>query len=367
MKAILPYDYNYSKLDTEYRYLFGIDTRLDPDAEWKYNGEGIDYYGKPIKIYKANIEKNREENCIALFSKVELRIFENKTKQFSFSGCDLSEKNLQKVFQIIERYYINNPRIDSNYSYNINRRYWHNPGLSNYKGIPLVSGAEFHDFTKLNGKEIVIMIRIPGDNNPEILSSEKINQVLIFDTETSGLHPTFNSILQLSYQIVEFKTWRVIKSVNHFFQWPEDESRVDWEAIYVNNLTYKFLQSQKLSDQKVALQEFFQDLSECQLAIAHNADFDQLFIDSAKKEFKVKTKVKWPFLIDTMKDTTELCRLSPRKYDEEWKWPKLIELASKLKIESSDISLHDSRYDVELTKRCFIELINNKFYIFRYE
>lgn len=367
MIAILPYDYNNNKLDTEYRFLFGIDTRMNPNSEWEFKGEGIDYYGKPIKIYQANIEKSREENCIALFSKVELRIFENKTKQFSFSGCELSEKNLQRVFQIIERYYIVNPRIDSNYSYNINRKYWHNPGFSNVNGIPLVNGAKFFDFTKLRGKEIEIMIRIPADNCSENINYEKIHRVLIFDTETSGLHPTFNSILQLSYQVVEFKTWRVIKSVNHFFQWPEDESRVDWEAIYVNNLTYKFLQSQKLSDQKVALQEFFLDLSECQLAIAHNAEFDQLFIDCAKKEFNVRTKVKWPFLIDTMKDTTELCRLSPRKYDGEWKWPKLIELASKLKVNSSDISLHDSRCDVELTKRCFIELINCKFYIFRYE
>jgi uncharacterized protein YprB with RNaseH-like and TPR domain len=51
-------------------------------------------------------------------------------------------------------------------------------------------------------------------------------RILIFDTETSGLDPQWNVILQLSYQIVDSDSWSTIKSVNHYFSWPEDKTRV---------------------------------------------------------------------------------------------------------------------------------------------
>lgn len=127
------------------------------------------------------------------------------------------------------------------------------------------------------------------------------------------------------------------------------------------------MQKQQLSNQKDALIEFYQDIACCQLAFAHNVDFDRIFIEKATKEFGVKTKVKWPSSVDTMKDTAELCSLSPRKNNLEWKWPKLEELAYKLKIKYSDLTLHDSRSDVELTKRCLKKLCKNKYYVFRYE
>ena len=47
-------------------------------------------------------------------------------------------------------------------------------------------------------------------------------RVLIFDTETSGLNPQWNVILQLSYQIVDSDSWATIKTVNHYFPWPEN-------------------------------------------------------------------------------------------------------------------------------------------------
>jgi len=41
-----------------------------------------------------------------------------------------------------------------------------------------------------------------------------------------------------------------------------------------------------------------------------------------------------------------------------YKWPRLNELAPKLGIEFDESKLHDSRYDVEITTQCFLELIS---------
>ena len=67
-------------------------------------------------------------------------------------------------------------------------------------------------------------------------------------------------------------------------------------------------------------------------------------------------------IIDTMKTTTNLCQLPAREGRCGYKWPKLIELAECLRIKTDDINLHDSSADVELTKRCFLYLLEKKFY-----
>lgn len=366
MKAITPYDYNIYKLDTEYRYLFGIDARSCPNADWVFKKEDKDSKGGKIDIFKTTIKKDSDENSVSLFPSCELRVYE-KFLSFTFSGCKLSRENMQRLFQIIERYYIDNSRIDPNYSFGINRRYWYEPDLVTIIDMPLVSGGTLFLCTSPKTKKLSVDIRVPKQLEDFVPQHTTIKRILIYDIETSGINPYYNSILQLSYQIVEFKKWRVTKSVNHYFQWPEDKTRVDWEAIEVNNLSWAFLQKQQLSNQKDALIEFYQDLASCQLAVAHNADFDRTFIEQATKEFSVKTKVKWPNCVDTMKDTTELCGLSPRKNNLEWKWPKLEELAYTLKIKCSDLSLHDSQSDVELIKRCLKKLCKDKYYVFRYE
>jgi DNA polymerase III alpha subunit (gram-positive type) len=50
--------------------------------------------------------------------------------------------------------------------------------------------------------------------------------MLILDTETGGLDAYNSDILQLSCQIMDYGTQRTIKSVDKFFPWPEDKSRV---------------------------------------------------------------------------------------------------------------------------------------------
>lgn len=178
-------------------------------------------------------------------------------------------------------------------------------------------------------------------------------RILFFDTETSGLDPQWNVILQLSYQIVDSDSWATLKSVNHYFSWPENKARVTYGAIEVNGLTEEFLAGKKLSDRKNALEEFVKDKDSCELLVAHNLEFDKKFIIASCREEGVKfANSGWSKSYDTMKRTTNFCQI-PKDWGNGYKWPKLTELADCLGVDYSKIALHDSSGDVELTKLCF--------------
>ena len=187
-------------------------------------------------------------------------------------------------------------------------------------------------------------------------------RILVFDTETSGLNPQWNVILQLSYQIVDSDSWAILKTVNHYFAWPEDKSKVTQEAINVNGLTEEFLGRKQLSNRKTALEEFVKDKDSCELLVAHNLEFDKKFIIASCREEGVKyANSGWSKSYDTMKRTTSFCQI-PKAWGNGYKWPKLTELADCLRIDYSSIPLHDSSGDVELTKRCFERIVANGLY-----
>ena len=187
-------------------------------------------------------------------------------------------------------------------------------------------------------------------------------RILIFDTETSGLDPQWNVILQLSYQIVDSDSWATIKTVNHYFAWPENKARVTQEAINVNGLTEEILAAKQLSNRKTALEEFVADKDSCDLLVAHNLEFDKKFIIAYCREEGVKfANSGWSQSYDTMKRTTNYCHI-PKDWGNGYKWPKLTELAACLGVDYSNISLHDSSGDVELTKTCFEQIVAEGLY-----
>lgn len=186
---------------------------------------------------------------------------------------------------------------------------------------------------------------------------------LFFDTETSGLFEGENTMLSLSYQVIESNGWYKLKERNYYFAWPEDEHRVSPEAIAINGLTKKFLSEQKLFNQKEALNEFISDVKLADLVIAHNFRFDQRFVQSACVEYQIDfDKNQWPDTYDTMQEMTLYCRLK-NDFGSDYKWPKLKELAQILQVDYSDIVFHHSDADVELTQRCFKEIIRLGLYV----
>lgn len=186
-------------------------------------------------------------------------------------------------------------------------------------------------------------------------------KILIFDTETGGLNAYRNDILQLSFQVIDGETFHTLLESNYYFPWPEDKRRVEWGAILVNGLTEEFLATQDVYDRYEVLNFFIDELMDCDLCVAHNGEFDKNFIDATARREGI-SPIEWPPMIDTMKTTTNLCRLPARGGRSGYKWPKLIELAECLRIKTDDINLHDSSADVELTKRCFLYLLEKKYY-----
>lgn len=177
-------------------------------------------------------------------------------------------------------------------------------------------------------------------------------RILFFDTETSGLNPGESEILQLSYIIVDGATWNILKEANFYFDYPEEEWRVSPSAIEVNHLTREFLSKQILTPRHEALTQFFADLQTCQLAVAHNIEFDQNHVEAAASINKILRRT-WPTTYCTMKETTDICKIPFSNGGYGYKWPKLEELAKCLRIKCNKANLHNSLADTCLTLECF--------------
>lgn len=193
-----------------------------------------------------------------------------------------------------------------------------------------------------------------------------MKKIMFLDTETGGKEAPKYDILQLSYQIIEFPSFKLAKSQNFYFK---HERPVSAEAIKVNGLTAEFLAKQVLTPRNLAIREFLIDLAECSLLVGHCLQFDNDFLyytcrrtHYAKRYNKVSKNLQ---TYDTMKETTTLCCLpftAPRDYQKvsQYKYPRLSELADFLNIDRNDLNLHDSNSDVTLTVRCFAKLIDMK-------
>jgi DNA polymerase III alpha subunit (gram-positive type) len=180
-------------------------------------------------------------------------------------------------------------------------------------------------------------------------------KVLIFDTETGGLSPERNDLLQLSYQVVDADEWKVLSVVNHYFEWTSP-NRVEAGALAVNGLTEEFLSTVDCSNRHEALRQFLNDLDECDAVVAHNFAFDRRFLEW-NCDNEGLGYPQWPSRqVDTMKETKNYCQLPPRPGRRDYKYPKLCELAYILDINQDDLKLHDSSADVELSYRCLHKL-----------
>lgn len=190
------------------------------------------------------------------------------------------------------------------------------------------------------------------------LWKEKIaghSKAVVFDTETSGLYSEEYDILSLSWQVIDLKHGCKTEGKRTcYFDWVSDD-RVEEEAIGINGLTRERLAALGTMPRKDGLGLFLAALRDCDLAVAHNAEFDRRFIDATARREGIDIP-EWPSVFDTMKSTTEYCHIGRTRHGD-YKWPRLEELAYKLKIDDSDIDYHTSDADVELTRRCFAKMV----------
>jgi DNA polymerase III alpha subunit (gram-positive type) len=182
----------------------------------------------------------------------------------------------------------------------------------------------------------------------------KVKKIVVFDTETSGLNAGTHVILSISWQVLDNKL-RKISEKTYYFDWPSDERRITDETIYVNGLTKERLAELGTSDKAEALQEFADVITDADLLVAHNGGFDIQFIKADAVEVGVRISFQDKELWDTMHSMTNYCKIPLSRY--EYKWPRLSELADKLKIRQSDSDYHQSAADVEVTARCFRAIV----------
>lgn len=174
-------------------------------------------------------------------------------------------------------------------------------------------------------------------------------KALIFDTETSGFGYTKCDILSLSWQVIDLHSWSMLSEGDVYFDWVSDE-RVSPIAIRTNGLTKDRLAELGTIDRTEGMKMFSEALAEVDLVVAHNASFDKNFVDETVKRESLPS-IEWPEIFDTMMS------MSVPKDDGGYKNPKLEELADVLGIEKTDLVLHQSSFDVELTKRCFRKIV----------
>ena len=179
------------------------------------------------------------------------------------------------------------------------------------------------------------------------------SRIIVFDCETSGLDSGWNVILSLSWQVLDRKL-RKLDEQTFYFDWPENPNKVSEGAIEVNGLTKERLAQLGTSNKADALRTFAAAVKEASLLVAHNGGFDRSFVlaDAAREGITLDMGIP---MWDTMLRMTSYCAI-PRS-GREYKWPKLMELAEIIKVDTADIDWHQSASDVEVTARCFRAIV----------
>ena len=181
---------------------------------------------------------------------------------------------------------------------------------------------------------------------------------LFFDTETTGLPRNWKApvtdtnnwprMVQIAW-ILSDRNGNRIKSKDYIikpegFKIPSDASRV-------HRITTERAFDEGLHLERV-LNEFNELITESDVIVAHNIDFDKMILGAEFIRNGIKSEFDYKPKLCTMKSSTDYCRI-PGNYG--YKWPKLSELYQKLFGEGFD-EAHDASVDINATEMCFWEL-----------
>jgi DNA polymerase III epsilon subunit-like protein len=219
---------------------------------------------------------------------------------------------------------------------------------------------------------------------------------MVFDVETTGLLPKkkedtieqYPYITQLSYVIYEKKTDTILKSVNHYIKIPEN-IQIPEIVVKITGITKEICDIKGISIVD-ALTEFYHDIHNCDIIVAHNYAFDYQIIQAEMKRnyefiYKKCKKVLELFTSEyletqkkryycTMQMSIYICKLpfkprtkidggvniNPRPFKVRkvtYKFPKLSELHQHL-FGFVPENLHDAQVDVETCLRCYKQLVS---------
>ena len=180
----------------------------------------------------------------------------------------------------------------------------------------------------------------------------------IFDCETNGLPKKWKApmsdldnwprVIQLAWFVAD-ENGNEITRGNHLIK--PDGWIMPTDEFWIEN---GFSQEESLAKGipiEEALFLFTEDLKQSKYLISHNMAFDQNVVGA--EMMRIGMKAKKQIKICTLQESTDFCKL-PGKYGK-YKWPKLIELYTKLFNKGFD-NAHDALADVIACKDCFFKL-----------
>jgi DNA polymerase III epsilon subunit-like protein len=209
---------------------------------------------------------------------------------------------------------------------------------------------------------------------------------LIFDVESTGLLPTrrgtttavpiteYPHILQLSFAIYDLSQKQVIRKYDAFVDVPDDVVISE----FITNLTGITKEKCKREGRHIVevLEQFYEAYMFCEGLVAHNMDFDEklISVELERNRAVVLEKAPYCFMIFnsmyekvhgierycTMRKGTDICNIMVESKTAgkppTRKWPKLIELYSKLFDGATVEGLHNSMVDVLTCLRCYLKM-----------
>lgn len=178
---------------------------------------------------------------------------------------------------------------------------------------------------------------------------------IFLDTETTGLVPSKDRIIQLSYILAD-EDFKIVEGKNFYL---DIDTYIPEEATNVhgidNEKILELSQGKKFEDYS---KEILWDFSNSKI-ICHNVDFDVNFLRQELWRLDKKVDIQRTFC--TMKSYTNICELDYNGYYESFKWPKLEEVVEYLKLDVEELKqgaeevfgevgeFHDARLDVYTT------------------
>ncbi len=180
-------------------------------------------------------------------------------------------------------------------------------------------------------------------------------KLMILDIETDGIgtfRPPVQRPIQISFEICD------LKGITQFSYstFIKGVKQINWKfpysVIYINKFGIPL---------ENVITEIDKHLDDNTIIVGHNIDFDIGCIAYHSKYNKILQITKY----DTMLRTIDLCKLRKKHIygSDMYKFPKLNELAQKLKVDFDNSKLHRSDYDIKITKKCLLRLLEIGFTI----
>jgi len=173
----------------------------------------------------------------------------------------------------------------------------------------------------------------------------------VFDTETTGLNPEENRIIEIAWIIIDDN--KIIKQENFLIK-NDGFKIIPNDATKKNNITQEMIEKDGISWNLIII-SLKNDIKEIDLIIGHNVDFDIKFLISEFKRGNNKD------LEDLIKSKKTYCTMErgTEIYNDGGKWIRLEDLHNKIFFNKRKES-HRALDDSIMTWECFSKLIEKE-------